>query len=531
MAHAAAEPQTGPMLDLAAFDAAIFDLDGVVTKTASIHAAAWKELFDAFLRERAERTGEPFRRFELEDYRRHVDGRPRYDGVQTFLASRGIELPWGNPDDPPEAETVCGLGNRKNLLFNERLRREGAEVFEPAVALLQSARRQGLGTALVSSSKNTAAVLDATGLAGLFDIVVDGNDAARLGLKGKPAPDTYLHAAKLLGVAPKRVLAAEDALAGVESQKAAGFGLVIGIDHGGMGEALRRHGADLVIAGFDELRLASPGPHASTDSALPDALAQYDAITCRLGGKRLALFLDYDGTLTPIVDRPELAVLSDEMRNITAELSRVIPVVIVSGRDRADVARLVGLEGLVYAGSHGFDITGPEGLAREHPEAGSYLEPLESATAELERGLAGIDGALVERKRFATAIHYRLVAPADIAKVEATVDEVLAQHRRLRKTGGKKIFELRPRIEWDKGRAVLWLLEALDLDRPDIVPVYIGDDETDEDAFRALAGRGLGILVADEPRPTHATFVLRDVAAVEAFLRRLLQSLREGGGR
>jgi trehalose-phosphatase len=531
MANAAAEPQAGPMLDLAAFDAAVFDLDGVVTKTASIHAAAWKELFDAFLRERAARTGEPFRPFELEDYRRYVDGRPRYDGVQTFLASRGIELPRGNPDDPPEAETVCGLGNRKNLLFNERLRREGAEVFEPAVAFLHAARRQGLQTALVSSSKNTATILDATGLVGLFDVVVDGNDAARLGLKGKPAPDTYLHAARLLGVAPERVLAAEDALAGVESQKAAGFGLVIGVDNGGVGEALRRHGADLVIGGFDELRLAPSGPQGATGPGLPDALAQYDELTRRLAAKRPALFLDYDGTLTPIVDRPELAVLSDEMRNVTAELSRVIPVVIVSGRDRADVARLVGLEGLVYAGSHGFDISGPQGLAREHPEAGSYLEPLESATAELERRLAGIDGTLVERKRFATAIHYRLVAPAEVSKVEAAVDEVLARHGGLRKTGGKKIFELRPRIEWDKGRAVLWLLEALDLDRPETVPIYLGDDETDEDAFRALAGRGLGILVADEPRQTHATFVLRDVAAVEAFLRRLLQSLREGDGR
>jgi alpha,alpha-trehalase len=269
------EPEAGGQqptveIDLALFDAAIFDLDGVVTRTASVHAAAWKELFDAYLGERAARTGEPFRPFELEDYRRFVDGKPRYDGVKSFLASRGIELAWGSPDDDPEAETICGLGNRKNLIFNERLRQGGAEIFEPAVDFLRAVRARGLKTALVSSSRNTDAVLAAAGLAGLFDVVVDGNEAARLGLKGKPAPDTYLHAARLLGVRPDRVVAAEDALAGVQSQKAAGFALVIGVGSGGAGEELRRHGADIVIGGFEEIRLA-PSESAAGGAGLADA--------------------------------------------------------------------------------------------------------------------------------------------------------------------------------------------------------------------------------------------------------------------
>ena len=257
---------------------------------------------------------------------------------------------------------------------------------------------------------------------------------------------------------------------------------------------------------------------------LPDALEHFDDIARRLEGRRPALFLDYDGTLTPIVDRPEQAVLSDAMRAVLAELSRLAPVVVVSGRDRRDVARLVGLENLVYAGSHGFDIAGPGGLVREHPDAHAYLEPLAGAATELERRLAGVEGVLVERKRFAVAVHWRLAAPADAPEIEAAVDEAVRRHAGLRRTGGKRIFELRPRIEWDKGRAVLWLLEALHLDGPEVVPFYVGDDETDEDAFRALKGRGIGIIVADEPRPTGATYLLADTAAVEEFMRRLLRS-------
>jgi trehalose-phosphatase len=258
---------------------------------------------------------------------------------------------------------------------------------------------------------------------------------------------------------------------------------------------------------------------------LPDALERYDDIARDLAGRRPAVFLDYDGTLTPIVERPELATLSDSMRAVLAELSRLAPVVIVSGRDRLDVTRLVGLDGLVYAGSHGFDIAGPDGLAREHPDAEPYRETLAAAATELEAKLAGIEGALVERKRFAVAVHWRLVAPAEVPRVATAVDESVGRLAGLRKTGGKAVFELRPRIEWDKGRAVLWLLEALGLAGQETVPLYLGDDETDEDAFRALAGSGIGILVAEAPRRTAAAYSLRDTDAVERFLRRLMQSL------
>ena len=241
----------------------------------------------------------------------------------------------------------------------------------------------------------------------------------------------------------------------------------------------------------------------------------------RLEGRRPAVFLDYDGTLTPIVARPELAVLSDEVRNVLEELASRVPVVIVSGRDRADVAGLVRIEDLVYAGSHGFDITGPQGLQMEAEKAGAFLPAIEAAGEELDKRLASVPGSQVERKRFAISVHYRNVAEEHVAQVERIVDEVLPAHEGLEKRGGKMVFELRPTIDWDKGKAVRWLLGALRLDGPEILPIYVGDDLTDEDAFRELTGDGVGIVVGRPDRPTFAQFGLEDIGEVEQFLRQL----------
>ncbi len=246
--------------------------------------------------------------------------------------------------------------------------------------------------------------------------------------------------------------------------------------------------------------------------------ASAQAILERAAGRGLALFLDYDGTLTPIVPRPEDAVLAPEMREVLRRLADRHPVAIVSGRDLADVRARVGLEALTYAGSHGFDIAGPAG---EHVyEAARAAAPrLAAAAGELERETAALPGVQVERKRFALAVHFRRGRPADVPAVEAAVDRAVARHAGLRKTGGKMIFELRPDVDWDKGRAVLWLIETLKLGAR--LPVYLGDDVTDEDAFRALAGRGLGIAVQDSPAPTAATLTLRDPGEVRALLAEL----------
>ncbi len=257
---------------------------------------------------------------------------------------------------------------------------------------------------------------------------------------------------------------------------------------------------------------------------MQNALQDFSDIRRRLTGKRPVVFLDYDGTLTPIVARPDLAVLSDRMRAELAELAAMCTVAVVSGRDLADIRRLVGLDGLIYAGSHGFDITGPDGLHIQHEQGAAFIEAVREAAERLRPATAGIQGALVEPKRFAVAVHYRQVADADVAQVEAAVDAVLAQLPTLRKTHGKKVFELRPRFDWDKGKAVLWLLQALKLDGPNVLPFYIGDDLTDEDAFAALGEAGVTIFVG-HPEHTAARYVLEDPEEVGAFLTKLAGAL------
>jgi alpha,alpha-trehalase len=230
------------------FDAVLFDLDGVVTDTAVLHAAAWKQLFDEYLQRRPAEGHPRVRPFAVEtDFRQYVDGKPRYEGVRSFLQSRGIALPYGEPTDPPGRETVCGLGNRKDELFHRLLRQQGVRVFPSTVAFIRRLKDAGIKTAVVSSSKNCAAVLHAAGLAGLFDARVDGLESARLYLKGKPAPDTFLGAAARLGADPRRAVVVEDALAGVQAGRAGHFGLVIGVARQGDRTALRQSGADVVV--------------------------------------------------------------------------------------------------------------------------------------------------------------------------------------------------------------------------------------------------------------------------------------------
>jgi len=233
--------------------ACLFDLDGVLTQTAKVHEAAWKQMFDQYLRERAQRTGEPWRPFEPVDYNQYVDGKPRYDGVRSFLASRDIDLPQGSPGDPPGAETVDGLGNRKNEIVLRIIKEQGVEPYEGSVRYLHAARDAGLRRAVVSSSTNCREILKAAGIEDLLEVRVDGVVAEREHLAGKPAPDTFLAGARALGVAPAQGAVFEDALAGVAAGRAGAFGCVVGVDRVGQAEALRQHGADIVVSDLAEL--------------------------------------------------------------------------------------------------------------------------------------------------------------------------------------------------------------------------------------------------------------------------------------
>ncbi len=234
--------------------ACLFDLDGVLTQTAKVHAAAWKQMFDDYLRERARRTDEAFVPFDpIREYDQYVDGKPRYDGVRAFLASRGVELPEGDPSDTPDTETIDGLGNRKNEIVLRLIREQGVQPYEGSVRYVEAVQAAGLRRAVVSSSTNCRDVLAAAGIQDLFEEIIDGVVAEREHLQGKPAPDTFLAGARALGVEPAEAAVFEDALAGVEAGRAGRFGFVVGVDRVGQAEALRAHGADLVVDDLAEL--------------------------------------------------------------------------------------------------------------------------------------------------------------------------------------------------------------------------------------------------------------------------------------
>ena len=233
--------------------ACLFDLDGVLTQTAKVHAAAWKEMFDGYLRERAARSGKFVPFDPVMDYDDYVDGKPRYDGVRSFLSARGIALPEGEETDPPDAETVAGLGNRKNEIVLRMIRHDGVEAYEGSVRYVRAARAAGLARAVVSSSSNCREVLVAAGIDDLFEQRIDGVVAERDHLKGKPAPDTFLAGARALGVLPKQAAVFEDALAGVAAGRTGGFAYVVGVDRVGQAGALREHGADVVVSDLTEL--------------------------------------------------------------------------------------------------------------------------------------------------------------------------------------------------------------------------------------------------------------------------------------
>lgn len=511
-------------------EAVVFDLDGVVTRTERLHFAAWKQVFDDVLRDRPARAGEDHRPFDPDDYLAHVDGRPRLEGVHAFLASRGIAALAG--DTVRDADAIRRLADRKNARFLDLIEREGAEVDPAMVRLIHELRARAVRVGLATSSRNGQAVLRRSGLSDLFEAQVDGVAMGELGLRGKPAPDLFLECARRLGAAPAQAAVFEDAVSGIAAARAGGFRLAVGIDRGGNRTGLRDAGADWIVQDTGTLsadRVLAQA--AARGDARPNALAAWATVARALeahlpgsaaktaGGPRLAVFLDYDGTLTPIVARPDLARLADDTRDALRRLSRAWPTSIVSGRGLEDVRGLVGIESLVYAGSHGFDIALPPGATARAPIALDIEPAVHRAAADLRQTIGGVPGVLIEDKRFSVAVHYRLVDPTRVAAIERAVDQVLAGHAGLQKALGKKVFELRPAQDWDKGKALLWLLDALDLG--DAYPIYVGDDVTDEDAFDAVRDHGLGILVAELPRPTAALYLLQDPFEVRLLLDRL----------
>ncbi len=502
------------------YDAVLFDMDGVVTDTAAAHAAAWKRLFDAYLEKHAAREGIDFRPFDANsEYRQFVDGKPRFDGVQSFLQSRGIELPFGDPEDGPDEETVCGLGNLKDGYFNDWLKDNGARVFPGTLEFIAALRDAGIQVAIFSASRNMDSVLASGGVDNLFAAKVDGRKMAQLGLPGKPDPAPLLTAAKELGLTADRCVIVEDAIAGVEAGRRGSFACVIGIDREGFAEQLRASGADTVVNDLSECHVDADGNIAiKTTASLASVWDHQAELEALLQQRRLAVLLDYDGTLTPIVTDYRKALLGEAMRQTLRELAERHKVAVISGRGLDDVRRLVNLDSIYYSGSHGFELAGPDDWQHVQEHAASYLPDLDKAEQELEAALAEIPGHAVERKRFSIAVHYRQVADELVSDVEQVVDTVLGKTMRLIKGHGKKVFELKPALQWDKGRAVELLLNKLGMSDEHALAVYIGDDLTDEAAYRVLRRPNCSIVISDSDRVTAADYTLEDCDDVQRLL-------------
>ena len=507
------------MINRSEYDAVIFDLDGVITQTQKTHAIAWKKMFDEFLENKL--SSESFIPFDISvDYPTYIDGKPRGEGIKSFLISRDIELPQGRANDTKDIESIAALGNIKNGYYLELIAK-GVKTYQSSIELLLKLKNFGFLTAVVSSSKNCKNILQSTNLNSHFNTIVDGLDLQSLDLKGKPEADLFLEALKRLDVQPSRAIVIEDAIVGVAAGKKGAFGKVIGVDRIGHSKELKEAGADLVVKDLKDLDIETK------ITELPSALKSFKKIESKFKDKELVLFFDYDGTLTSIVSHPKDAKISEAMRNMLIKLSNQCTLAVISGRGLNDIKSLVGIKGIHYAGSHGYEIEGPS-IKMEHEPALEFVKTFDLLEDELTKQLKDVEGVLVERKKFTIALHYRNVSKSEVNIVEKAADEAVKKYPKVRKSYGKKVYELQPDLDWNKGKAVEWLMEALHIEKRGSKIFFLGDDLTDEDAFSAIKTYGVGIIVGSDSRSTGAQYKLSDTDQTLRFLEILSSSIEKG---
>ena len=390
-------------------------------------------------------------------------------------------------------------------------------LFGATVDVARKLRGIGVAAGAYSSSPQCQQALKAVGIDDLFGVCIDGIAGER-GTAEKPDPTVLLEATRQLGARPQRCVVVENSAAGVAAGRDGGFALVVGIDGTGRVDDLSRHGADVVIADLADVTVRTGDKRISE---LPNALASYGQLIGITSARESMLFLDYDGTLSPIVSDPAAATLVDGGADALELVAAVCPVAILSGRDLADIRGRVVIPGIWYAGSHGFELTGPDGTYHQNEAAAAFVPILERAAAELSRSLTRIPGVRVEHKRFAVAVHYREVAAEHVGEIVSTTHK-LGQRAGLRVTSGRMLVELRPDLDWDKGTTLAWIRDRID-PSGSLLPIYIGDDLTDEDAFDAVHFDGIGIVVGhdeDGDRKTAAHFALRSPDQVREFIQR-----------
>lgn len=503
---------------------AIFDMDGVITDTAQIHFKAWKQIFDSYLIQQSQQSATSLPLFSQEDYLQYVDGMSRVDGVKRFLHSRKLICDLDNLSQDDQA-IIEKISTSKNDVFLNIITTEGVKVFESTIKLVKELKKLNLKAAVISSSKNCRDILTRAKVIDLFDAIVDGQELSQRNLKGKPEPDIFLEAAKRINADPHETVVIEDAISGIIAGKAGKFGLVIGIDR------RKEHylqflqqGADIVVSDLSEIKL-SQLQH-ELKKKFPPLLDNFNDIVKQIKDRVLLLFTDYDGTLTPIVPRPELAVLSKEMKDILYQLKQFCNIIIISGRELNNLEEKVGINGLYYAANHGFEIIGPDHFATKFEIGHDFLDLIQSTYEYLSADLESIENCIIENKIFTISVHYRLVAEEQVPIIEKIVKSYAAANPKIAMHHGKKVFEIRPRIEWNKGKAVEYILDKIQEDFHEVFPMYLGDDVTDEDAFFALKNKGIGILVSENTKKSYASYRLKDPNEVYYLLKAILSFVR-----
>ncbi len=531
------------------FDAVIFDLDGVITKTALVHARSWKKIFDDYLRERAEKYGEKFEEFTYEkDYIQYVDGKPRYNGVKSFLKSRGIELPMGDPSDPPDKETICGIGNKKNEVFKAILKENGVEVYETTIDFIKELKANGIRVGVASSSKNCLPVLQAAGIEYLFETRVDGVVSAELGLKGKPDGDIFIKAAANLGALPYRSVVVEDAKSGVQAGRNGGFGLVVGVAREKNAAKLMRNGADVVVRDltymsvrwiekwfltkpkhffteWEKARSEYPLVRKKVQKNLPLMVSPYHFRTPQSSletDKPHFFFVTYDGALTRPAEDPKEAVMDAQMRALLTEISSKHLVAIISGRNSEELRQLVGIEHVIYVGNHGFDIIG-ERFSMIQMRGFKTLPLIKKVTEKLKEKLSSYSCVLIEEKKINTAIHVLKCSAVETEKIKKAVEDAVSIYPSLKLVEGRNVFEILPNVAWGRGSAVAWLMKRRKLAWSKASVFYIGSDVTDEFALRMIRTRGTGIVVDPQAEISAAHFYLNGQKELKLFFKKVIE--------
>ncbi len=496
--------------------AVLCDLDGVVTKTARVHAEAWKQVFDNFFYHYEEKAHILYSFNIVNDYIQFIDGEQQIEGVKEFLLSKNISI---------TEDIIYDLAQKKDKIFLQLLEKQGVEINDDNFNKLNEWKQQGMKLGLVSSSRNCQPILKKSKLSSFFQVCID-ELAEQEQLKGIYR-NTFLYAATKLNVPPESIMVIEDATVGIEVAKQGNFGLVVGLIHPNNYQKMQKSRADVLVTTLEELvwngkQIRFPRYY----QHLPNACNQINEMEVLFSNHQLVVFLDYDGTLTPIVGHPENAILNDSMREVLSQLSKLVKITIISGRDRNNIQSLVNLPNVFYVGNHGLDMEGLDEKEIVQKNIESSISTLRQVWQELALKLASVSGIQIEPKKFTLAVHYRNVATEKQSEILAITQQIVERYSNLTIVYGKKVLDVCPKTGWNKGEALKWLISKFDLVKDKIVPIYIGDDLTDENAFRALTDDGIGILVGNHGSKTYADFVVKDPVEVQEFLKKIIQKLK-----